>query len=118
MSCWIQSGEERFSVEWDENDRVWYEIFSFSKPAHLLSAIGYPYVQLRQRFFAEQSTNALRKHIAAQQPTNWESSKKVHDYAESVSWSCVVTLGRALFPYFIGFLILIIYKLAFWILLV
>jgi len=66
----MQAGEERFSIEWDENDRVWYEIFSFSKPAHLLSVIGYPYVQLQQRFFAQQSTNALLKHMSAQQPTN------------------------------------------------
>ncbi|URE34067.1 hypothetical protein MUK42_22825 [Musa troglodytarum] len=33
----LLAGEERFSVERDENDKVWYEIYSFSKPAHFLS---------------------------------------------------------------------------------
>ncbi|XP_020699984.1 UPF0548 protein At2g17695 [Dendrobium catenatum] len=63
----LLAGEERFSVQWDENDRVWYEIFSFSKPAHILSAIGYPYVRLRQKCFARQSTEAMVKHVTAQQ---------------------------------------------------
>ncbi|KAK7809449.1 upf0548 protein [Quercus suber] len=34
-------GEERFSIELDENNQVWYELLSFSKPAHFLSFIGY-----------------------------------------------------------------------------
>lgn len=63
----LLAGEERFSIEWDENDQVWYEIFSFSKPAHFLSVIGYPYVQLRQKYFAQQSTDAMLKHVASKQ---------------------------------------------------
>ncbi|KAJ0967917.1 hypothetical protein J5N97_024834 [Dioscorea zingiberensis] len=63
----LLAGEERFSIEWDEKDQVWYEIFSFSKPANLLSSIAYPYVQLRQKFFAQQSAQALLKHVTAQQ---------------------------------------------------
>ncbi|XP_039133155.1 UPF0548 protein At2g17695 [Dioscorea cayenensis subsp. rotundata] len=63
----LLAGEESFSIEWDMNDQVWYEIFSFSKPANLLSSIAYPYVQLRQKFFAQQSSQALLKHVNAQQ---------------------------------------------------
>lgn len=60
---WEQAGEERFSIELDENDQVWYEVLSFSKPAHFLSFIGYPYVQLRQKYFAHQSANAVLKNV-------------------------------------------------------
>ncbi|XP_020093733.1 UPF0548 protein At2g17695 isoform X3 [Ananas comosus] len=62
----LLAGEERFSIEQDENDQVWYEIFSFSKPAHILSGISYPYVRLRQKYFAHQSTQAVLKHVADQ----------------------------------------------------
>ncbi|KAK9284209.1 hypothetical protein L1049_023378 [Liquidambar formosana] len=61
----LLAGEERFSIELDENNQVWYEILSFSKPSHLLSFIGYPYVQLRQKYFAHHSTNAVLKHVSA-----------------------------------------------------
>lgn len=63
--CAKQAGEERFSIELDENNQVWYEILSFSKPAHPLSFIGYPYVMLRQKYFAHQSSNAIMKHLNA-----------------------------------------------------
>lgn len=60
----LLAGEERFSIEIDEKNQVWYEVLSFSKPAHFLSFIGYPYVQLRQKFFAHQSSNAVMKHLS------------------------------------------------------
>ena len=63
----LQAGEERFSIELDENNQVWYEILSFSKPAHFLSFIGYPYVMLRQKYIAHQSTLAVLKHMTASQ---------------------------------------------------
>ncbi|KAL9229953.1 hypothetical protein vseg_005361 [Gypsophila vaccaria] len=61
----LLAGEERFSVELDDNNQVWYEILSISKPAHFLSFFGYPYVQLRQKHFAIQSMNAVLKHVSA-----------------------------------------------------
>ncbi|GAA0142022.1 hypothetical protein LIER_03021 [Lithospermum erythrorhizon] len=60
----LLAGEERFSVTLDENNQVWYEILSFSKPAHILSFFGYPYVLVKQKLFVHQSTNAIRKHIS------------------------------------------------------
>lgn len=60
----LLAGEERFSITLDEDNQVWYEILSFSRPAHFLSLIGYPYVLLRQRFFAYQSSIAVRKHLS------------------------------------------------------
>ncbi|PON82685.1 outer envelope protein [Trema orientale] len=64
----LLAGEERFSIELDENNQVWYEILSFSKPADVLSFVGYPYVKLRQKYFAQQSANAVLKHVNASQP--------------------------------------------------
>ncbi|KAK9691433.1 hypothetical protein RND81_09G196300 [Saponaria officinalis] len=61
----LLAGEERFSIELDDNNQVWYEILSISKPAHFLSIVGYPYVQLRQKHFAKQSTDAVLKHVSA-----------------------------------------------------
>ncbi|CAN6296878.1 unnamed protein product [Urochloa humidicola] len=60
----LLAGEERFSVQVDEEDRVWYEVVSFSKPAHVLATLCYPYVQLRQKHFAHQSGQALIRHVA------------------------------------------------------
>lgn len=48
----------------DEDNKVWYEIVSFSKPANFLSFIGYPYVLLKQKLFAYQSSMAVRKHLS------------------------------------------------------
>ncbi|VAI11091.1 unnamed protein product [Triticum turgidum subsp. durum] len=49
----------------DAEERVWYEVVSFSKPAHPLSALCYPYVRLRQRHFARESGKAVLRHVAA-----------------------------------------------------
>ncbi|KAM7260389.1 hypothetical protein ACFE04_016130 [Oxalis oulophora] len=61
----LLAGEERFSIEIDEKEQVWYQILSFSKPDHILSFFGYPYVLLRQKYFAHESTNAVRKYLNA-----------------------------------------------------
>lgn len=63
LSFWPQAGEERFSIEIDKNNQVWYEVLSFSKPANILSFVGYPYVMLRQKYFANESAKAMLKHI-------------------------------------------------------
>ncbi|KAM0926363.1 hypothetical protein ACQ4PT_003465 [Festuca glaucescens] len=60
----LLAGEERFSVQVDSEERVWYEVFSFSKPAHPLSALCYPYVQFRQRHFARESAKAMLRNVA------------------------------------------------------
>ncbi|KAK4430351.1 hypothetical protein Salat_1335800 [Sesamum alatum] len=61
----LLAGEERFSITMDEKNDVWYEILSFSKPANFLSLIGYPYVLLKQKHFACDSTLAMQKHLSA-----------------------------------------------------
>ncbi|KAL2333862.1 hypothetical protein Fmac_015075 [Flemingia macrophylla] len=64
----LLAGEERFSIEIDENNQVWYEVLSISKPAHILSFVGYPYVMLRQKYFANESSKAMLKHINSLKP--------------------------------------------------
>ena len=59
-----QAGEECFSITMDEQNDVWYEILSFSKPANPLAFIGYPYVLLKQKHFARESALAMQKHLS------------------------------------------------------
>ena len=55
-----ERGEERFSVEWrEDDDSVWYDILAFSRPAHPLARIGYPLARGLQRRFARDSARAM-----------------------------------------------------------
>jgi uncharacterized protein (UPF0548 family) len=61
----VESGEERFSVEWQRrDDTVWYELFAFARPRHPLARIGFPVVGLVQRHFARESAKAMRAVVA------------------------------------------------------
>ncbi len=52
----IERGEERFLVQWDHSDdSVWYDLMSFSRPAHPLARVGGPLVRRFQRRFATAS---------------------------------------------------------------
>ena len=54
-------GEERFSVEYiPDSNEVWYDILAFSRPASLLSKIGYPVSRLLQKAFARDSKMAMQ----------------------------------------------------------
>lgn len=60
----LESGEERFLLEWDQNEgSVWYDIFAFSRPNHLLTKIGYPFVRRMQRRFGRESAAAMRRCV-------------------------------------------------------
>ena len=53
-------GEERFVVEWDRaDDRVWYDLYAFSRPAHPLARLGRPLARALQRRFARDSKRAM-----------------------------------------------------------
>ena len=55
-----ESGEERFTVEWDrESDEVWYDILAFSRPNQLLARMGYPLARRLQKKFAAGSKQAM-----------------------------------------------------------
>lgn len=60
----VESGEERFLVEWNRNnDTVWYDILAFSRPHHLLTWLGYPMVRRQQKRFGRDSAAAMLKAI-------------------------------------------------------
>jgi uncharacterized protein (UPF0548 family) len=53
-------GEERFAVEWTRaDDRVWYDLYAFSRPGHLLTRLGYPLARRLQRRFGRDSKAAM-----------------------------------------------------------
>jgi uncharacterized protein (UPF0548 family) len=58
----VESGEERFTVEWNQDDdAVWYDILAFSRPNHILARLGYPLIRRLQRRFARDSGTAMKK---------------------------------------------------------
>jgi uncharacterized protein (UPF0548 family) len=60
----VESGEERFLIEWDRNDdAVWYDILAFSRPNHFLSRIGYPVVRRLQKKFGRDSAASMRRAV-------------------------------------------------------
>jgi len=63
-----ESGEERFQIEWHEDDTVWYDIFAFSRPNQFLARLGYPYVRRKQKQFAQDSMEAMKATVIAQIP--------------------------------------------------
>jgi uncharacterized protein (UPF0548 family) len=53
-------GEERFTIEWHAtDDGVWYDLYAFSRPAHPLARLGYPFARRLQRRFARVSKRAM-----------------------------------------------------------
>lgn len=65
----IQSGEERFLVEWDrETDSVSYDIVAFSKPNQFLSRLGYSLVRRSQKRFGRDSATAMFRAIDSISP--------------------------------------------------
>lgn len=55
-----ESGEERFTVVMDrDTGEVWYDLYAFSRPAHILSKLGYPLARMLQKRFAADSKAAM-----------------------------------------------------------
>lgn len=60
----LETGEERFTVEWDgRSDEVSYELFAFARPKTLIAKMAYPLVRSVQRRFAEDSFAAMKRFI-------------------------------------------------------
>jgi uncharacterized protein (UPF0548 family) len=51
----VERGEERFTIEWLEDGSVWYDIYAFSRPQHLLARLGFPLARRLQKRFAKES---------------------------------------------------------------
>jgi uncharacterized protein (UPF0548 family) len=58
-------GEELFAVEWRRaDDCVWYEVYSFSRPARWLARCALPLVRRLQRRFLRASADAMRASVS------------------------------------------------------
>ncbi len=58
-----ESGEERFVVEWHPDGSVFYDLYAFSRPNHLLSRLGYLFARGLQRRFARGSLAAMARAV-------------------------------------------------------
>ncbi|CAN5751705.1 DUF1990 domain-containing protein [soil metagenome] len=58
-----ESGEERFTVEWDRNGEVWYDLYAFSEPNSVLAKVGKPFARSLRRRFAQASMRAMARAV-------------------------------------------------------
>ncbi len=66
-----ESGEERFTVEWHEqDDAVWYDILAFSRPQQLVARLGYPFARRVQKRFARDSAATMLRAVVEAQSKN------------------------------------------------
>ncbi len=64
LPCHAERGEESFMVEYDsQTDEVWYDLYAFSKPGHLLARLGYPFSRQLQKRFARESLKAMKDAV-------------------------------------------------------
>lgn len=64
LSEHAESGEERFIVERDRaTDEVWYDLWAFSRPKHVLAKVGRPVARWMQRRFAAESKLAMERVV-------------------------------------------------------
>lgn len=59
-----ESGEERFVVEWMEDDSVWYDLFAFSYPNAAMAKLFRPLARRLQKNFARDSKSAMLRAVA------------------------------------------------------
>ena len=57
----VECGEERFTVEWDKDDSVWYDIYAFSRPQHPLVKLGFPIARSLQKRFVRESLATMTR---------------------------------------------------------
>ncbi len=56
----IESGEELFLVEINQQNEVFYSIKAFSRPRHFLAKIGYPIIRILQERFRQDSMKEVK----------------------------------------------------------
>jgi uncharacterized protein (UPF0548 family) len=62
----LLQGEERFTVEWLDDDTVWYDLYAFARSRHWLARLGSPAVRLVQKHFAVCSMRAMARAVRRQ----------------------------------------------------
>jgi uncharacterized protein (UPF0548 family) len=61
----VEKGEERFTVEMEQDGSVWYDLLAFSRPRHWAARLGYPFTRRLQKRFARDSMAAMRRAVGA-----------------------------------------------------
>ena len=59
-----ERGEERFLVEWLDDDTVWYDLYAFSRPRLWAARVASPLTRSLQRRFARDSKAAMARAAA------------------------------------------------------
>jgi len=57
----VECGEERFMIEWLEDNSVWYDIYAFSHPEHPLVRLAFPIARKLQKRFAKESLATIAR---------------------------------------------------------
>lgn len=61
----MESGEERFLIEWDPADNcVWYDILAFSRPHGLIARLGSWRLRAMQKRFAKESAATMLRAVS------------------------------------------------------
>jgi uncharacterized protein (UPF0548 family) len=61
----VETGEERFLVEWDgATGAVWYDILAFSRPHRVSTWVGQPFVRRVQKRFGKESAAAMLRAVS------------------------------------------------------
>jgi uncharacterized protein (UPF0548 family) len=56
----VECGEERFLIEWLDDNSVWYDILAFSQPQHPLVKLSAPLARRLQKRFARDSLHRMK----------------------------------------------------------
>jgi uncharacterized protein (UPF0548 family) len=59
----VERGEERFSVEWLDDDTVWYDLMAFSRPHYWGARLVKPFARRLQRRFVRLSKAEMCKAV-------------------------------------------------------
>ena len=57
-----ERGEERFTVEFNSDQTVWYDLYAFSRPSPLARLV-HPYTRALQKRFATDSKAAMQRAV-------------------------------------------------------
>lgn len=61
----VEQGEERFLVEWLDDDTVWYDLRAFSRPRYWPVKLASPLARRLQKRFARESLASMRQAVAS-----------------------------------------------------
>lgn len=59
----VECGEERFTVEWRDDDTVWYDLLAFSRPNHALAKMAGRLCRRLQARFRRDSAAAMQRWV-------------------------------------------------------